>query len=177
MQYRILLVVVMICGLAGPGHAEQGKNYWRDFLVEELHNAIRLNEDLKSNWSGTKSIAVEVSYKNTLFNVISDIIVYSQINDDTELVIEFLKMIVSYQNFADEEFSCIAGEMFLVCPDLVLEAILSFNKEEKQWICGDIEFGVRCVLYDKEVPSEKQRLIDEHMDKLRLLVEIETPIK
>lgn len=146
-------------------------------MQEELRYSIEINEHRKAGTGDLRPIQVIIYYEVILFDIIPKLAVYIRIHDDVELLVEFYKMIVSYQNSACEGFSFYSGVMFLTCPDLTLEAIAYFNKEDKEWIYGSIVFGVSSVLYDKEVSHEKQRLIDENMEKLRLLVDLETPLK
>ena len=128
----------------------------RGKIVSVFKKAIELNEDFKKtvntiplNDHLKKREELEKFNEEVLAVRIEDCVKLLSAGGDTKLAAEFFKLLISYENSADERLSYALGKVFLHNPDLIIETFDKFKKSEQQYLYKTLEWGWRNVIYVK----------------------------
>ena len=110
-------------------------------VLNVFKEAIKLNEDFKKT-VGKSSLDEHKKSRRELekFNEevlrlkIEDCVRLLSSGRDVDLAVAFFKLLISYENSADERLSFALGEVFLNNPDLITETFHTFRKSDKQYL-------------------------------------------
>jgi hypothetical protein len=145
----------------------------RGEVLNVFKEAIELNEDFKKTIG--KISLDEYKKKRRELEKFNEEVLRSKIQDcvklllsrrDTDLAIEFLRLLISYENSADERFSFALGEIFLHNPDVVIENFDKFKKPDQEYLYKRLDWGWRNVIYGKDISKSTIQDRTEILKKL-----------
>jgi hypothetical protein len=126
----------------------------RTEILSVFKKAIDLNEDFKNTVHTIplkehqkKRMELEKFDEEVLDAKIEDCVKILSTGRDTELAVEFFRLLISYENSADEGLSYALGKIFLNNPDLITETFNKFKKSDQQYLYKTLEWGWRNVIY------------------------------
>lgn len=145
----------------------------RTEILSVFKKAIELNEDFKNTVHTVplkehqkKRIELEKFDEEVLDARIEDCVKLLSTARDNELAVEFFKLLISYENSADEGLSYALGKFFLNNPDLVTEAFSKFKKSEQQYLYKTLDWGWHNVTFGKDISQSILR------DRTNRLIEL-----
>lgn len=74
-------------------------------------------------------------------------------SNDQELTLEMLKLLISYENSADEELSYGLAEVYAKNPNLIETTVKEFNIEIQKGLTKRLEESLRLLIENKERPN------------------------
>ena len=184
MTYLIRIVVVAIAlftmfpvkGFRPNSYAEQNsiiKLPDRGEVLGVFKEAIELNEDFKKTVGKIsldehkkKRRKLEKFNEEVLRLKIKDCVKLLSSGSDTNLAVEFLRLLISYENSADERLSFALGEVFLHNPDVAIETFDKFKKPDQQYLYEKLEWGWRNAIYGKDISKP---IIEDRTRRLKEL--------
>lgn len=76
-------------------------------------------------------------------------------SNDQDLTLEMLKLLISYENSADEELSYGLAEVYAKNPNLIETTLKNFNVEIQKGLTKRLEKSLRLLKLDEEKPNVK----------------------
>ena len=132
----------------------------RNEVLNIIKRAIELNENFKSmvnrdeNEYLKKRAEVEKYYEEILSPTLVDVVQHLSEGRDVDLAVEFINLLISYANSADEQLSYSLGEIFLKNPDLINEVFYKFEGTKQKIIYNQLKWGYENVVYSMDKSSQ-----------------------
>ncbi|MBI5215278.1 MAG: hypothetical protein HY960_05955 [Ignavibacteriae bacterium] len=143
----------------------------RGKIIERFHFGIMLNENLKASISTNKyieaRIEVEKYFENQMQDAIWTCVSIISHNNDTTLGKEFFKLLMSFENSADENLSYAIGEIFFWNSDFISYLLTTIPNPYRLKIIDKIEFGFKNYLNIIDSNKKKRESINRIMELKR----------
>jgi len=148
----------------------------RDRILSVFKKAIDLNEDFKNTVHTIplkehqkKRTELEKFNEEVLAARIEDCVKLLSAGRDSQLAVEFFKLLISYKNSADERLSYALGKVFLNNPDLVTETFGKFKRSDQQYLYKTLDWGWRNVTFGKDI---SQSTLQDRTKRLKELAKL-----
>lgn len=146
----------------------------RNEVITVFQKAIELNEEFKS---GAKEAPqsehrkmrreLERYHEEVLSPELEICVKLLSSGKDKDLASEFFKLLISFENSADEQLSYSFGEVFLNNPELVEETFGEFSPVERDSLYRQLQWGWENVILAKDLPEATIRDRIERLKRLK----------
>lgn len=164
--FKNLFIVVsslsLICMHSLISQSCSGQVSSRSEVITVFKEAIDLNENFKSKFKkmpldkyDEMRKKLEKYHEQVLTPKLPECVNLLSSGRDNDLAVEFLRLLISFENSADEQLSFSFGEIFINNPILVVQGFDKFDKSEQDLLYRQLQWGWMNVVYSEDIPDQK----------------------
>lgn len=142
-------------------------------IIKVFKEAINLNENFKQTVSKIplskhkeRRHKVEKHYEEVLVPTLREAVKLLSSGEDIDLAVEFCNVLISHENFSDEQLSFSLAEVFYANPDLIEKVFQTLEKSKQQFLYKQLEWGWQNAICNKDKSNGK---IIDRIKRLQIL--------
>lgn len=151
----------------------------RTEIIRVFREALRLNDEFKRAAGAVDPNApyhFEYQEKRRAIEEFSDDVLDPKLNEcvkvlsssnDMELAQEFFRLLIGFENSANETLSYSMGAIFLENPKVILEAFPKFSKDEQRYLYRKLDWGWQNVVTG--VKNKPKSMLADRNERLKQL--------
>lgn len=143
--------------------------------IKTFHKYLELNNKLiasvpedsptHKSYNGLRTAVVK--YAENVYNpVLKNAVSLVCKDSNTQVLDEFLQVIINTRNSADEYPAFVLGEMFICQPELFFKLFKKYPKDEKQIIYNAVEWGFKNVTWQKEKEMPEYSKLKQKLEEI-----------